>query len=38
MAKARPTAPSGSWRTSEKTLQLFSLLGGWPSARLSRNP
>ncbi|OYD24989.1 DUF1294 domain-containing protein [Oceanimonas baumannii] len=38
MAKGRPTAPSSNWRTSEKTLHLFSLLGGWPSARLCRNP
>jgi uncharacterized membrane protein YsdA (DUF1294 family)/cold shock CspA family protein len=36
-AKDKSAAQSGKWRTSESTLHLFSLIGGWPGAMLARS-
>ena len=30
-------AKKGGWRTSESTLHLFSLVGGWPGALIAQN-
>ena len=35
-AKDKSAAKDGSWRTQEKTLHLFSLMGGWPGAILAQ--
>ena len=32
----KQAAQSGSWRTSENTLHILSLLGGWPGALLAQ--
>ena len=36
-AKDKSAAQSGSWRTSESTLHLFSLIGGWPGAIIAQS-
>ena len=36
-AKDKSAAKSGRWRTSESTLHMFSLLGGWPGAMLAQS-
>jgi uncharacterized membrane protein YsdA (DUF1294 family)/cold shock CspA family protein len=36
-AKDKSAAQSGKWRTTEKTLHLFSLLGGWPGAAIAQS-
>jgi len=36
-AKDKSAAQSGKWRTSENTLHLFSLVGGWPGAILAQS-
>ena len=36
-AKDKSAAQSGRWRTSESTLHLFSLIGGWPGAIIAQN-
>ena len=35
--KDKSAAQSGKWRTSENTLHLFSLIGGWPGAMLAQS-
>lgn len=32
----KSSAASGGWRTSEKTLHMFALVGGWPGALLAQ--
>jgi uncharacterized membrane protein YsdA (DUF1294 family)/cold shock CspA family protein len=34
--KAKAKAKRGAWRTSESTLHLFALLGGWPGAAIAQ--
>jgi len=36
-AKDKSAAQSGNWRTSESTLHLFSLIGGWPGAIIAQS-
>jgi uncharacterized membrane protein YsdA (DUF1294 family)/cold shock CspA family protein len=36
-AKDKSAAQSGRWRTSESTLHLFSLIGGWPGAIVAQS-
>ena len=36
-AKDKSAAQSGNWRTSESTLHLFSLIGGWPGAMIAQS-
>jgi uncharacterized membrane protein YsdA (DUF1294 family)/cold shock CspA family protein len=36
-AKDKSAAQSGKWRTSESTLHLFSLAGGWPGAAIAQS-
>ena len=36
-ARDKRAAQKGKWRTSEKTLHLLSLLGGWPGALLAQH-
>lgn len=36
-AKDKSAALSGSWRTPESTLHLFSLIGGWPGAIIAQS-
>jgi len=36
-AKDKSAAQSGRWRTSESTLHLFSLIGGWPGAIIAQS-
>ena len=36
-AKDKSAAQLGNWRTSESTLHLISLLGGWPGAMIAQN-
>ena len=36
-AKDKSAAQSGNWRTSESTLHLFSLIGGWPGALIAQS-
>lgn len=36
-AKDKSAAQSGKWRTSEGTLHLFSLVGGWPGAAIAQS-
>ncbi|MCI5168484.1 MAG: DUF1294 domain-containing protein [Candidatus Electrothrix sp. GM3_4] len=35
-AKDKSAAKQGAWRTSESTLHLFSLFGGWPGALVAQ--
>lgn len=35
-ARDKKAAQKGGWRTSEKTLHLLALLGGWPGALLGQ--
>jgi uncharacterized membrane protein YsdA (DUF1294 family) len=35
-AKDKSAAQSGNWRTSESTLHLFALIGGWPGAIIAQ--
>tara|TARA_R100000027_G_scaffold67584_1_gene67003 strand:- start:133 stop:768 length:636 start_codon:yes stop_codon:yes gene_type:complete len=36
-AKDKSAAQSGGWRTSERTLHLISLIGGWPGALIAQS-
>lgn len=36
-AKDKNAAEGGKWRTSESTLHILSLLGGWPGAKLAQS-
>lgn len=36
-AKDKNSAQNGNWRTPESTLQLLSLLGGWPGAAIAQS-
>ena len=36
-AKDKSAAQSGKWRTTESTLHIFSLFGGWPGAALAQS-
>ncbi len=36
-AKDKSAAQTGRWRTSESTLHLFSLIGGWPGATIAQS-
>ncbi len=36
-ARDKSAAKSGAWRTSERTLHLFALIGGWPGALVAQN-
>jgi len=36
-AKDKNAAEWGEWRTSESTLHILSLLGGWPGAKIAQS-
>ncbi len=36
-AKDKNSAESGKWRTTENTLHILSLLGGWPGAKIAQS-
>lgn len=36
-ARDKSAAKNGAWRTSENTLHLFALIGGWPGALVAQN-
>lgn len=36
-AKDKNAAESGKWRTSESTLHILSLIGGWPGAKIAQS-